>query len=166
VGGSGDFSPPLAEHWDGTQWSVIPTASTGGCAVGAYDVVAISSNDVWMVGEQIQDCGVAVTAFSEHWDGTQWTIVDVPGPGRNSLFYSFRAVAATSSNNVWAVGLTQQHGVNVPLTERWDGTQWSVALQTNVGALDGITTTSAGNFWAVGYNPDSLSAPPLAEFYC
>jgi hypothetical protein len=158
----------LAEHWDGTQWSIVPTAPITGCLINITGVVAIATNDVWIVGSDFDGCNSRAIALSEHWDGTQWTSVGVPSPGKGPYRqYFFNAIAATASNNVWAVGGTTEPRVGpVPLTERWDGTQWNVIPQTNPGEMEGITTTSAGNFWAVGYNPESQSAPPLAESYC
>jgi hypothetical protein len=157
---------PLSEHWDGTQWSIVPITADL-CIAGAAGVVAIATNDVWMVGSQILDCEVEVVAFAEHWDGTQWTDVGVANPGGDYRNYWFNAVAATSSNNVWAVGGTQvRKPGTVPLAEQWNGTQWTNVTQTNPGEMDAITATSAGDFWAVGDNPNSQSSPPLAEFYC
>jgi hypothetical protein len=156
----------LSEHWDGTQWSIVPVTADL-CIAGATGVVAIATNDVWMVGSQILSCEVEVVAFAEHWDGTQWTDVGVANPGGSYRNYWFNAVTATSSNNVWAVGGTQvRKPGTVPLTEQWNGTQWTNVTQTNSGEMDAITATSTGDFWAVGDNPNSQSSPPLAEFYC
>src|SRR5207237_796431 len=69
----------LVEHWDGTLWSVIPSpnVSTGGDIL--YDVSALTVNDAWAVGawRQPGPGGIRQT-LTEHWDGTQWTVVSSP----------------------------------------------------------------------------------------
>src|SRR5687768_16944581 len=45
----GQLPLTLIEHWDGTQWSVVPSPNpTGG--VELYGVSAAASDDVWAVG--------------------------------------------------------------------------------------------------------------------
>ena len=91
----------------------------------------------------------------EHWDGKSWSIVSSPdaGSGGNTLF----SVAATSTNDVWAVGgfdATTNSSVSRTLIEHWDGKSWSIVSSPNVGTLGsslaGVTSISASNVWAVG----------------
>src|SRR5437868_3280532 len=56
----------LALHWDGVQWTWIPSPSPGGFDT-FYDVTAISSNDVWAVGSY-STRGVGGLTLTEHWD--------------------------------------------------------------------------------------------------
>jgi hypothetical protein len=82
--GSGPIPPvtwtPLAEHWDGTRWSVVP-AQNPGLTPGAHlggtkfvDVAASSATDVWAVGGS----ATSTSGVSEHWDGTRWNVVASP----------------------------------------------------------------------------------------
>jgi len=48
IAGSNSSGVTLAEHFDGTRWSVVPTPSVGGGAFAS--VAALASNDVWAVG--------------------------------------------------------------------------------------------------------------------
>ena len=68
----------LAEHWNGTQWSVISSPNPTLGIRGSYlrGVKALASNDVWTVGYIVLP-GLMQTLI-EHWDGTQWTIVSSP----------------------------------------------------------------------------------------
>jgi photosystem II stability/assembly factor-like uncharacterized protein len=82
----------------------------------------------------------------EHWDGTAWTQVPVPGEGELS------AVAAVSAGDVWAFG-TQ--GVGTAITEHWGGSSWQrVALPTPKRAdeveLARAAARSAADIWVVG----------------
>jgi hypothetical protein len=45
----------LAEHWNGSSWSVVPTPNPAGAAGGSqfHGVAAAASNDVWAVGQTL-----------------------------------------------------------------------------------------------------------------
>ena len=59
-----------------------------------------------------------------HWDGSQWSVVESPGPGKSNILSD---VAALSANDVWAVGYeTDINGHSLALIEHWDGSLWSV----------------------------------------
>jgi hypothetical protein len=132
----------LIEHWDGTSWSVVssPKLSQGGTLSG---VAAISTNDVWAVGNVLDSSGAVVAELAEHWDGTSWSVVSSPAFNAGG---SVGRVSADASNDVWAVG------GNVIL--HFDGTNWSrtvLPLARYGGpALFGIAALSPSNVWAVG----------------
>lgn len=93
----------LAEHWDGTSWTVTATANpnAGGKEHLLYDVSAMSSNDVWVVGDY--DAGQSgVQTLVEHWDGTTWSVVASPN-ATSSGFNALYCVAATDAG-IWAGG--------------------------------------------------------------
>lgn len=119
-----------------------------------YGVAAIAPGDVWTVGYTHDNNDIRKTLV-EHWDGSSWNVVPSPNPStnHNELF----AVAATSSNDVWAVGYSNKnHGNASTLIEHWDGTAWSVIHSPNPGSdgdiLQGVTAISPSNVWAVGYH--------------
>jgi hypothetical protein len=78
----------------------------------------------------------------EHWNGSAWSIVDVPGSGY------LGDMAATGPTDVWAVGSSDSG----PLVEHFDGSQWSVVSvpQRAGGNLSSVTALSPTNVWAVG----------------
>jgi hypothetical protein len=60
-------------------------------------------------------------------------------------------VAATSTDNAWAVGQATSSGKTIIL--RWNGTAWARVpspTPSGGGALYAVTATSASNAWAVG----------------
>jgi hypothetical protein len=133
---------PLAEHFNGTSWSVVSTPALPPGNFGElFGVAAVSSTDVWAVGETGN-----LSPFSpliEHWDGTQWSIVTGP-PASSPL----NAVTAISATDVWAVGQNN-------LIENFNGTSWSIVPAPNTGFgldanLSGVSGTSATDVWAVG----------------
>jgi hypothetical protein len=106
-GGSGSVGS-FAMHWDGSSWNTVSTPGAPfAYANFFYSVTAVSSNDVWAVGE-----GNSQT-LTIHWDGSSWSIVSSPndGTGSNTLY----GVAAINTNDVWAVG----QGSSGTLTEQY-----------------------------------------------
>jgi hypothetical protein len=145
----------------GPQTGIVPSADPRG--TGTFSsVAAISATDMWAVGG-------GLGTLTEHWNGTQWSIVKSPNPG--SEFNSLSGVAAVASNDVWAVG-SYSDNPQVPdtntLIEHWNGTSWSVVSNPNVGAysntLSAVVAISANNVWAVG-NETSSAALTLIEHW-
>jgi hypothetical protein len=145
----GAGAEPLAEHWDGSSWSItpVPVPSDAGALGGAQldAVAAVSSDDIWAaghVGGSIND-GIATggqqwtptDTLIEHWDGTAWSMLPSPdAASRDGLgpMDSLVSLVAISSHDIWAVGVTQwplsagSWFVAQPLVEHWDGSTWSL----------------------------------------
>ena len=144
VGDVGTRSGPfqtLAEHFNGTNWTVVPTPALNASLSG---VAGAAGDNVWAVGDQAE--GSSVNTLIEHWDGTSWSVVPSPNPnpqGNNSL----AAVAAVSASDIWAPGLQLQG----PFTEHWDGTSWSIVpTPGGVRFIAGMAASRGGNVLAVG----------------
>ena len=87
VGGGGQYQT-LIEHWDGMQWSVIPSPNEGSTDNYLYGAAAISTADVWAVGHYGSSLS-GIHSLTLHWDGSQWTSVSNPGTAasaRSALF--------------------------------------------------------------------------------
>jgi hypothetical protein len=164
-GNERDLDQTLAEHWNGSRWSVVPVIDeTPDDALVA--VSARSSSDVWAVGTSNHTVDPSlsfVTPLVEHWDGTRWSLVHVPTPGLDPANAgavaavvagynagafkeyddaSFSAVHAIAADDVWAVGMITRHdgpgdAPTQTFTEHWDGTAWRVvnAPDVQVGQL-------------------------------
>ena len=142
----------LVLHWDGSQWSIVPSPNFGGNTVGNHLVAAsgVSSNDVWAVGNS--EAGT----LTEHWDGSRWSVVATPGNG-SEFPIALYGVVALASNNVWNVGeqlACSSCGLSQTLTERWNGRKWAIAASPNVGSdhneLFAVDATPGSTLWAVG----------------
>lgn len=148
VGNSGyksdETAAPLVERWDGSRWSVVAGPELTGAILNG--VVAVASDDVWMVGA----FNTSREALILHWDGTSIERVEHPNPGgnRNDLY----DVSASGPDDVWAIG-DKTTGVSDPLALRWDGTEWrevAVPKTTNYDQLFGVTAIAPDDAWAVG----------------
>lgn len=148
-------SSTLTEHWNGSRWSIVPSPNVGSHSNHLYGVAAVSSNDVWAVGDSyIDQRGSGGRTLIEHWNGTSWNVVPSPNPGNR--FSELYAAAAVSANDVWAIGniISLNPYLDQTLVEHWNGTCWSVVKSANPGVsdntLEGITVVSANDIWAVG----------------
>lgn len=71
----------LVQHWDGRQWTVVPSPSPGREHNVLFDVSADGAGDAWAVGARSRD---PVWWFEGaqlflHWNGLEWAWVRKPG---------------------------------------------------------------------------------------
>lgn len=137
----------MIEHWNGTQWSIVPSPNVGTGDNDLYGVAAISANNVWAVGDS------SGNTLIEHWNGSKWSVVTSPNMGQ------LTAITAISATNIWAVG-----GIAQPLVEHWNGMRWSIVHSPNPGTTSGanvlnsVTAVAANNVWAAGYYASSTNS--------
>jgi len=140
-GDGGATTVPLAAYWDGFTWTDVEVPRVANRHHQLNDVVAISHNDVWAVGDYRNIAG-AFHGVTYHWDGSSWSHVDSPiehMAGDSGL----DDVAATGPNDVWAIGGVLQGGV---VLMHWDGSQWSLAQPPpdSGGSLAAVGRTTSG----------------------
>lgn len=116
----------LVEHWNGSAWGIVASPGVGpGDENVLSAVTAVSTKDVWAVGNYFKPGGAGVNPYRtliEHWNGKHWSIVSSlnAGPQNNTLL----GVAAVSAQDVWAVGNhdTVKDTTGKTLVEHWNGT--------------------------------------------
>lgn len=152
-GGEHEYFQALIERWDGSAWRVVasPALPQGAFGSTLNGVVALSATDAWAVGNYTASNHTIRTLIA-HWDGATWKVVASP-----DTWGSLASVAAAHSHDVRAVGYVTSSDGNIQrvLVEQWDGSTWHTVTASEPGGashsgLSGITTDSAGNFWAVG----------------
>jgi FG-GAP-like repeat len=154
----------LAEHWDGSSWSVVPTPNPGADSNVIVGGAAISSSDVWAVGFSL--AGSSYSTLIEHWDGASWTAMASPNPGTQSNVLI--GAAASSASDAWAVGYSVSGSTTRTLLEHWDGSAWSAVPSPNPAGNQAILTSVAaasGGAWAVGYSTWGSTYRALAEHW-
>lgn len=158
-GSNGKFET-LAEHWDGSTWTAVPTPDPGSSGNHLYAVDAVSPDDVWAAGQQLGD-EVPDQGLVEHWDGHSWSVVDLPVSADASVMLTGIAVTPDDASSsplrdaVWVAGEADNPTTGGrPLIEGYHNGAWSTAdLPASAGSiwtnLWGITVAS-GTVWAVG----------------
>jgi hypothetical protein len=151
----------LAEHWDGSDWTVVPTPDPGGAGNHLYAVDAVSADNVWAVGQSLTGTGPD-KPLVEHWDGVEWSAVTIPGLASQNLLLD--AVTAGPGGQVWVAGEADSPaGGGQPLIEHYaPGDGWRVAdlpalpSGANWANLYGLAVTDAA-VWAVGTYVDPVT---------
>jgi hypothetical protein len=94
----------LAEHWNGSAWTIIPTPNHGTDSNELTGVAALGARNVWAVGYRLQTvAGIPVAkTLVLHWDGNTWTEVPSPSAGTGDNLLAGAVTAGPS--DVWAYG--------------------------------------------------------------
>jgi len=146
--GYGGTSAGAVLRWNGSAWSriTVPGADATFSTIHYADVVAVSSNDVWVVGSAFHRQLFREVPYVLHYNGQGWqhgTITNAPS-GR------FNGVTALSATKVYAVGGSFDGDT---LVARWDGTSWareSTPSPSGYHSLAGASATGTGIVWGVG----------------
>jgi hypothetical protein len=156
VGGVGEPEIPTAvaiQRWDGDRWLAVAGPSPGTTLNELRAVDASEPNDVWAVGRT--SSGVGEQPLVLHYDGTEWSDVELPSEIDGVL----SGVAAISPAEVWAVGSVGDPAASLEraLVLHWDGTTWAeveMGRATGGGksALVDVAGDSPTDLWAVGYH--------------
>lgn len=94
TGASFSDNGALALHWDGTAWSIVPTAMTSG-ADPLFAVTAISSHNVMAVGT------IDGAPLAERWNGRTWSVIPTPTV---EPVAGLGAISAGRNGSLWASG--------------------------------------------------------------
>ncbi len=146
-------------HYDGQQWTTVPSPHPGQFGNWLMGVDAIATDDVWAVGQSNEVEGEdSFETLTLHFDGQSWTVVPSPNPNpTNNLLNDVNAVAA---DDVWAVGSVgiwwNPADTSQPLAMHFDGTSWqTVSTPTFPSSVDnvlwGVAAVAADDVWAVGW---------------
>ena len=151
----------LAEHWNGSTWSLQATPIPAGATHSLLDAVSCRPAASCMAVGWYTDSSNTEHTLAEHWGGTSWTIQATVG-APNAALGGVSCVSATSCTAVGA----DAAGV---LAENWDGSSWSaqpvpVPVGTVLSSLSGVSCTSASACTAVGrYTKSTGPVHALAE---
>jgi hypothetical protein len=159
----------MAEQWNGSTWTVMPTPDIGGYL---FSVTCTSASDCWAVGNSVDAQKNPLNGVILQWNGSQWSQVTAPSSGQS--YDQLDSVTCTSSSDCWAVGYAGpnqiQYGFlpgiapnvvgSAVLIDHWNGATWSVSSAPAVASpagqlLSSVTCVSASDCWAVGTTTDS-----------
>lgn len=103
---NGNYYEPLVEQWNGTNWSIVSSASNGSDDNYLFSVAAVSATDAWAVGYYYDANSGNELTLTEQWNGTSWNVVSGPNVG-SSRNYLFSVATVPGSGNLWTVGYSQ-----------------------------------------------------------
>jgi hypothetical protein len=162
VGGFGD--EVNSAFFDSTAWHNVPVPAHDPPGE-LTDVAALGPKSVWAVGSS----GGGGPSFFEHWDGSSWKAVELPG--RFGAFDAPQLTALTTvpgTREIWAVGSFSPGAVvrSDTLIYHYINARWHRVPSpnpTHFNFLAGVTGTQTGDTWAFGHterrndpNPHSL----------
>ncbi|WP_426752629.1 hypothetical protein [Myxococcus sp. Y35] len=97
-------------HWRGTRWQRVPVPTDQ----DLWGIWGAASDDLWAVGGRGRQAGDATLL---HYDGLEWTVVQVP-PLQRDRVDAFYKVWGSAHDDVWVVG---QKGAVL----HWNGSRWT-----------------------------------------
>ena len=118
-----------------TPWRVVYATRSG--APLLQDVAAVSTNNVWAVGDR------GSGPFVVHWDGRQWHTSGIPHPAG----FDAQSIQASSAGRVWVLGFLPNS--NQAAAIEWNGSTWHVVrLPTDAGTTGMIF--GPADMWLTG----------------
>jgi hypothetical protein len=167
---AGGESLPLAEHWDGSSWTVqtvpLPSLASGG---GLSGVSCPTALDCIAVGET----GGQTNVLAERWNGTRWTAQTIPRPAGTNM--GLAGVSCKAPERCIAVGseTTRTGGGTTTgaVVERANGPTWTLQADAAPAGtvLGGVSCPSNRSCTAVGVNIPAGTPPvpttPVAEHW-
>ncbi|HXW34908.1 MAG TPA: hypothetical protein VEJ87_10055 [Acidimicrobiales bacterium] len=155
----------LAELWNGSSWSIVPTPTPSGAIGGELlDISCASTDSCLAVGGYYFTSGPE-QALAEFWNGSSWALEDPQQPsGVNGAELS--GVSCLSTSSCMTVGhvITGSSTASNTLVESWTGGNWSIVPTPPnptgyVGAsLSGISCVSVN--WCVAVGDSSSTGSP------
>jgi hypothetical protein len=172
------FQHPLAERWDGSNWSLTSTVPAAtGLGAELVGVSCVSPAACVAVGDSVQigspdQIRLAYRPFAERWNGTKWiSIRPKLGISRNAALTSVSCSNASACTAVGAFGVPQQNPLpSGGLIASWDGRRWMrITVPAPPGrqiVLTSISCTKAGACIAGGsywLRSATIATAPLVE---
>ncbi|HET7511074.1 MAG TPA: fibronectin type III domain-containing protein [Solirubrobacterales bacterium] len=144
----------LIEAWNGSEWKV-QTSPTNAEATQSFleDISCTSESECTAIG-WYQNAGEASKTLALRWDGKEWSTQEIENPASNSI--KLTSVSCASSTFCMATGYYYYESkfVYTPLSERWDGTSWTIKeakpVKEKMNWLYGVSCTSSSACTAVG----------------
>jgi hypothetical protein len=145
----------LAEHWNGSTWTVQPTPNPANPQANLAAVACSSPANCTAVGNNLPAVAVFQT-LAEHWDGSTWAIQPTPNPAgvqSGSLTGLWGVSCPTASSCTAAATFAPTNFRANAAAEYWNGTTWRIQPTAQPAAgqhLVAVSCVSAHVCTAVG----------------
>jgi hypothetical protein len=160
-----DVDATLAEHWNGTKWTLkaMPDPSGSGDSI-LSGIACTGRTNCWAIGYHTNSSDSSQT-LAEHWNGTKWKVKPTPNPSRSTLSV-LNGVACVGSRNCTAIGYYARRSDIFTLAEQWNGTKWKVKRTPNpsgptLSELNSIACPRVSDCWAIGDSGRTQHTPSL-----
>jgi hypothetical protein len=128
----------LIEAWNGSSWTVVPSANAGSGSNSLQSVSCASSTSCMAVGSATTASGQA-QSLVEMWDGSSWSVASSPDYG--TMGDGLTAVSCPATNVcVAGGGYETAPGMDQPLLGTWNGQGWSVDATPLPGSSEAAIT--------------------------
>ena len=155
--GSRFVSAPLAERWNGRQWSVQPIAIPANTSLSLNGVSCPSRKLCFAVGV-VRGPKRRPMPLVERWNGSTWSVQRAASRGLRPSFANFlNGVSCVSAKACIAVGAT----FGKSLVESWNGSKWRFLKSIAQVFLTAVTCRSATVCTAVGFGSNRAVAETL-----
>ncbi|GIG68009.1 hypothetical protein [Phytomonospora endophytica] len=156
VGNTGAVGIPdgvaFLERWDGTEWTLVePDVPDDVTAFSLSDIDVVAADEAWAVGTAYT--AGAARPLVLHFDGTAWSVQDVPGQEDGNL-----TATTVVEGVVYAGGFTSLGGPveAKPLLLRLDGDVWTpVKTPEDTSWWYGMVPDGRGGLLMTGYTRGS-----------
>jgi hypothetical protein len=141
----------FAVRWNGRAWSREVMAEPAGSNTVLLGGISCPSGSscVAVGGFTSGDRPDRYIPLVERWNGTVWSVEQVPAPAGVGLSSRLTSVSCTSAIACTAVGQSVSRDGTRPLLERWNGITWSIERATG-GSLISVSCISLLACTAVG----------------
>jgi hypothetical protein len=107
-------SNTLIEHYNGTQWSIVPSPSPGTGGVLNGVTTSNATNNVWAVGDYTPTGSSVAQTLTLNWNGNTWSTVASPN-GSTGSSVLFSVATTPGASIVQAVGYSGVYQAFNPL---------------------------------------------------
>jgi hypothetical protein len=163
---------PLAEHWNGSSWTVQPISLPSGANVGYLSAVScVSATSCVAVGAS-QTGNTGSNTLAEYYDGTKWFLLkSANGAGASASILNAVSCVGSSCVAVGDFGTGDGYPTHMLAEKLVSGAFVSQAIPTPSGAtaaqMEGVSCVSATSCEATGGDSttNAFSDTTVAEHY-
>jgi hypothetical protein len=161
---------PLAERWNGSEWTMTVAPLPAGAVAGRLDGIScFSATECVAVGRSWSALGVE-EPLALAWNGSKWTVEATISP-LLAVGGWLLGVSCSGATTCTAVGSYEMEGGDEAiLVERWDGSEWMIQPTpipevSPEARLEDVSCPSSTACTAVGYFRSGPTVVTLAEHW-
>jgi hypothetical protein len=144
VSGPGGNRYDCILHWNGTTWTRMGypgrVASDRLAGIQLLGVDALSASDVWAVGFS-RDAGNEYKLYAEHWNGTNWSKVNLPS-STSPVSFQTVSIDGDSPSDIWVA--------SARVIDHFNGTSWTRITVRGLYYAYDVAALSPSDVWIVG----------------